>query len=72
VPLEAGPDASGTALVDALCGLANREPLEHGTRLQDLDRFLVRHLAHACPPVRLADHEPVLLEPDQRRPDGTA
>ena len=66
------PARGPPAVVDALGGLANREPFEHGARLQDLDRFLVRHLAHACSPVRLADHEPVLLEPDQRRPDRRA
>ena len=65
------PQALGTGLVDSLGGQADGEPFEHGARLEDLDRFAVADLPHACPAVRLADDEPFLLEPDQRVPHGT-
>ena len=67
---EAPAQALGPGLVDSLGGLADGEAFEHGARLEDLDGFAVADLPDACPAVRLANHEPLLLEPDQRIPHG--
>ena len=59
-------------IVDPLGGLADGQPFQDGAGLQDLDRLLVRDLPHARAAVRLADDEPFLLEPDERRSHGAA
>ena len=62
----------GGAPRDVDRGLAGREPLERGARLQDLDGLLLGHQPHARAAVRLALDQPLVLEPDQRRPHGRA
>jgi 3-hydroxyisobutyrate dehydrogenase-like beta-hydroxyacid dehydrogenase len=63
------PDSS---TVDPLGCLTHGKPFENRPRLQDLDRFLVTDVAYTCPPIRLADDEPVLLETDECGPHCAA
>ena len=72
MPRESRTEPLGSRLVDPLGGQAHGEPLEHGARLEDLDRLAVRYLAHARTAVRLPDDEALLLEPDEGVPDGAA
>jgi len=67
---EAFPEAADAGVVDALGGLADREALENGTRLQDLDGLLVADAADTRAPMRLTNDKPVLLETDQRGAHG--
>ena len=70
VPCQRGPQPFGAGVVDPLGGEADGKPLEHGTRLEDLDRLDVGDLAHTGASMRLAHDEPFLLEADQRVPYG--
>src|SRR5919197_2297516 len=58
---------NGARIVDARGGPADREALEDGTCLQDLDRLLVADAPHASASMRLANDEPVLLQTNERR-----
>jgi hypothetical protein len=62
----------GAPIVDPLGGLADGKALEYGAGLKNLDRFVVRDLAHARAAMRLADDETFLLETDEGGSDGTA
>jgi 3-hydroxyisobutyrate dehydrogenase-like beta-hydroxyacid dehydrogenase len=63
---------ANAGVVDTLGCLTGREALEHGARLQDLDGLLVADSANARAPMRLANDEPVLLEPDERGAHGAS
>ena len=67
---EAGLEPRDAGLVDALGGQPDGQAFEHGARLQNLDRLLVRDAPHARAPMRLADDQSVLLEADERRANG--
>ena len=71
MPREACLHTGGAVLVDSRGSLADRQPFENCAGLEDLDRLLVRDLAHARSAVRLSYDEAVLLEPDQRRAHRT-
>ena len=51
LPRETRLQAGDARIVDALRGLADREPFEHGARLQDLDSLVVGDAPHARAPI---------------------
>src|SRR5205807_10354424 len=51
-------------------GVAGDRLLERRTERLDLERRAVREQAHPRPPVGLAGDHALLVEPDQRGPDG--
>ena len=70
VSCQGGAQPLGAGVVDPLGGHADGETLEHGTRLEDLDRLGVGDLADTGASMRLTHDEPLLLEPDQRVAHG--
>ena len=71
-PLENRPQLRDVGRRRAYRGLASGQPLEHGSRLEDLDGLPRIDEPDPGAAVALVDDQPLVLEAGQRRTDGRA